>query len=463
MHPVSKFRGTSGEVVTQFISPMTYVSALPIVAGMLILSWVCGYFGTYRTYISTFFMSVFLIMATMRHAIPASRGDMEPTNDLGEIVTYTGRNLLLNAAWFIPWILLWNVQGKSATVAAPAFMMNPLSLLQSPLILLLRALLVLCVFLLPSLCLLVSLYSSTIKGLFTRHSWSWLLNQRRQDLAPYWSGLLGGSLVMMLCALLPSLVLIYIGFKDTPKTGMYIAGFLYFWVSSTIPELNGKLAGVFVADDFVQLEFIEDEPLTIVAEQVSPVPVIRAQPVEAKPDMANIESRMAAIEPDRLTEAVEAAVELETSMSAPIRGQIEQMLLAIRQGDKKNALSSAAKAIDGATQRGFTDIGMKLFERLGGDRRSLKLAAYSLEILGNMYQQKKLLLDAAWCFHAAANTAGDSIKAQKRLFQIAEIAEKSGNNKDAHTLYGILLKQYPDSTLSEFAQQGAARTKSQND
>jgi tetratricopeptide (TPR) repeat protein len=334
--------------------------------------------------------------------------------------------------------------------------------LQSPWLLLFRIVLLILAILLPTLCLLITLYSSSIKGLFNGQSWGWLLNQRRTDLVTFWSSLIGGSLVMFLCALLPALILAYMGFKDSSKTGLNISGFLYLWIVSTIPLLNGRLAGAFVAQDFVQIDFIADETLTMVKETDPPAPVITTRPLELKPDLAEIEQRIAELEESGLAEAMTAASELEMSLVAPIRGQIEQMLLHIRHGDSDSARNSAEKAIDSAAQRGFADISMKLFEKLGADRRKLKLAAYSLEILGNMYQQKKQLLDAAWCLHAAANVAGDAIKAQKRLFQIAEIAEKSGKQKEAHTLYEILIKQYPDSTLVEFAQQGVARTKIQN-
>jgi len=164
---------------------------------------------------------------------------------------------------------------------------------------------------------------------------------------------------------------------------------------------------------------------------------------------------------DHVQVALAAARELEASMTAPIRGQIEQMILLLRSGNREMACTVAAIAIDASAQRGFADISLKLFDKMGADRRKLKLSAYSLEILGNMYQKKKQLLDAAWCLHSAAIAAGDAIKAQKRLFQIAELAEKSGSHKDALTLYEILIRQYPDSNLLEFAQQGAARAKSQ--
>jgi tetratricopeptide (TPR) repeat protein len=461
MQPVSTFRGSSGEVASDYVSPFTYVSALPVALGLLLLGWISNYFGEYRSYISLPIMSVFVSMATMRFAIPASRGDMEPTNDLAEIISSTGRYLLLNLAWYIPWLIIWKLMAKSAVPPVSLAFMNPMALFQSPWILLFRIVLVFIAIFLPTLCLLITLYSSSTKGLFDAQSWSWLLNQRRADLVTFWSSLIGGGLVMFLCAFLPALILVYLGFKDSPKTGLNIAGFLYLWVIATIPQLNGRLAGAFVAQDFVRIDFVADEPLTIVTETDLPAPVITSRKIESKPDLAEIEQRIAGLENSALAEAMTAASELETSLAAPIRGQIEQMLLHMRHGDSDSARNAAEKAIDSAAQRGFADISMMLFEKLGGDRRKSKLAAYSLEILGNMYQQKKQLLDAAWCFHAAANAAGDPIKAQKRLFQIAEIAETSANYKVAFTLYEILIKQYPDSTLLEFAQQGAARVKNQ--
>jgi len=441
---------------------MTYVSALPIAVGILLINWLCGHLGTYRIYVWLPVLSVFVTMATMRVAIPASRVDMEPTNNLGEILAYTGRYLLLNIVWFIPWLVIWKLTTKSPIRGAMEVLVSPTLFFQSPVMQLLRAVLILAAVLLPTLCLLISLYSSTTKGLFSRHNWDWLINQRRTDLSPFWSNLIGGSLVMILCTLLPALILVYIGFKDSPRTGLYLAGLLNIWILSTIPLLYGRLAGVFVAHDFIQLDFIPDEPL-IAGEfnEVVPEQVVPVRSNEAKPDFEDIERRMKDIEDDRLQSALADARELEAAMTAPIRGQIEQMILLLRSGNRDMARTVAATAIDAAAQRGFADISMKLFDKMGADRRKLKITAYSLEILGNMYQKKKLLLDAAWCLHAAAIAAGDAIKAQKRLFQIAELAEKSGSHKDALTLYEILIRQYPDSNLLEFAQQGADRSRSQ--
>lgn len=458
MQPVSTFRGSSGEVVSEFVSPMTYASALPVALGLMILGWICNYFGVYRIYLSVPIMSVFVTLATMRFAVPASRGDMEPTNELGEIAVYTGRYLLLNLAWLIPWMVIWKFLLKSAFPGATEILLHPLVLLQSPWMLLVRIVLLVIALLMPTLCLLITLHCISTKALFEGQAWRWLLNERRSDLMIFLSSLLGGSMVMVLCSFIPALILVGLGFKNSASAGMFIAGILYLWIASTMTVLNGRLAGAFVAHDVVQIDFIADEPL-IVSTEADSAPQVIVHPIEPKPDLTEIVRRIAALEEAQLIDALSAGSQLETSLMAPMRGQIEQMLLFLRRKDLGSARIFAALAIDGSAQRGFSDISMQLFEKLGSERRKLKLAAYSHEILGNMYQQRKQLLDAAWCLHAAAITAGDPIKAQKRLFQLAELAEKNGKQDEALTLYGILIKQYPNSTLLEFAQQGAGRIK----
>jgi hypothetical protein len=387
---------------------------------------------------------------------------MDPTNDMGEILVYTGRFLLLNAVWFIPWLVIWKLVTKKTLIGALNLLESPMQFFQSPGLQILRFVLIIIAVVLPTLCLLISLFSSTTKGLFSRYSWSWLMKQRRVDLPPFWSSLIGGSLVMILYATLPALILVYVGFKDSSRTASILASLLCVWILSTIALLSGRLAGVFVAHDFIQLDFVPDEPL-IASEGNAIVlePVVPVRSNEAKPDLDDIERRMTELDDDQLQTALVDARELESSMAAPIRGQMEQMILLLRSGNMDMARTVAASAIDAAAQRGFADVSMKLFVRMGADRRKLKLLAYSLEILGNMYQQKKQLLDAAWCLHSAAIAAGDAIKAQKRLFQIAELGEKNGSYKDALTLYEILIRQYPNSNLLEFAQQGADRSRSQ--
>lgn len=460
MQPVSKFRGTSGEIVRGYISPFTYFSALPIAIGLLLLEWLSNKFGNYGSYILFILSFVFISMATFRFALPTSRGESEPSDDLGEILVYSARYVLLNILWFVPWILLLKLLSKGATPLGVKLFVNPMVLLQSPSKLLFGVFLLLIPFILPTLCLLITLYSSSFKGLFRSNSWHWLLKQRRDDLAPYLSSMVGGSFVMCLISFLPVTFLTYVGFKYSSQTGLYLFSFLYHMVIATFPLLNGRLAGVFVVHDFVNIDFIEEKPLTLVGdEQDDPQEIAPIQQIEPRPDLGEIEKRLEMIAETEIASAISAAQELENTKVAPMRGQIEQTFLLIRSGDIENALLTAAQAIDGTAQRGFVDISLKLFERLGVDRRKIKLSAYSLEILGNMYQKKQQLLDAAWCFHAAATTSGDTIKAQKRIFQVAELAEKNAKFKEANALYVFLIKQYPNSTLSEFAQQGIARTK----
>lgn len=460
MQPVSTFRGTCGEVVSQYISPMTFVPALPIAAGILISGWVGRLFGGFGSYVSLVLICVLASVAIMRFALPSSRGDMEPSNDFGEISVYVGRFLLLNLTWFVPWVLFWVLLSKNGNQISPLVLVNPLSLLQSPLVAYLKILLIAMLMVCPPLCLLVVLYCSSTKGMYSRHSWNWLFKQRRYDLAPYWGSLVGGCATMILAALIPFLVLMVVAIKFYPQLSYTLAQILIAWVAGSMVVLFSQLSGAFVSHDHIDLDFVMKEfPSLLVAEEAPIAPPTQHRPLEVRPDLSEIEKRLSALDVSEFEGALGSARELETSESSPLRGQIEQTLLLLRSGDGDAAREVAARAINAASRRGFSDICQLMFEKFGTDRRKLKLEPYSLELLGAIYQKRKQLLDAAWCLHAAASITGDTIKAQKRLFQIAEIAEKDGNLKDAEALYGILVKQYPDSTLIEFARQGAERTR----
>jgi tetratricopeptide (TPR) repeat protein len=463
MAPISRFRGTGGEIVRGYISPFTYFSALPFAIIMLLLGLGIDQFTEYRKILTLPVLYAFSTAVTMRFAIPASRGDSEPSNDINEIFAYSGRYLILTLAWYIPWQLAWGLFDEKSAVISPFMMMNPQALLKSAWILLYKLALLLLALLLPSLCLLVSLYSHNVEAIFKKDSWDWLLNRRRDDLPAYLSHLAGSCLLMLFCSLLPALIIIYLAFQGSTKAGINVAGFIYIWYAATVPILTGRLAGAFVAEELPQAtQVMHDNPAAPFSAPLTvAMPETPKIPPEPKPDMGEIEQRLAQLDDNMLPDALAAATEMESSQTAPIRGQIEQAILSIRLGDQPAACDYAVRAIDNAAQRGFGDISIRLFEKMGTERRKLKLAPYSFEIIGNIFQQRKNLLEAAWCYHAAATSTGDTLKAQKRLFQIAEIAEKSGNHADALTLYEVLIKQYPDSTLVEFARQGVSRTKSQ--
>lgn len=102
MQPISWFRGAGGEMVRIYVSPLSYLSAIPIAVLVLVIAAGLGAMGENGIYLSAPTLFFFYVLAIMRVAIPASRGKLDPSNDFGELLSYSCRYVAVTLAGMVP-------------------------------------------------------------------------------------------------------------------------------------------------------------------------------------------------------------------------------------------------------------------------------------------------------------------------------------------------------------------------
>lgn len=453
-----------------YVSPFSYLSALPIMLAVMAITAVTGAMGENGIFIGAPVLFFFYIVVIMRIAIPASSGKLTPTNDIGELLSYSCRYAAVTLAWTVPlaaavFILLKYgdalpmsaLRGSWDKVGFGAFLLF---------------LLFLVALFLPTLTLLIVLRQESLGEVFSAAAWRWLLVDRQEDLLPFYCFLSGGALTMACCSLLPAAVILFVTLQISLEAVIPVSGILYFWAGSTMPILTGLMAGAFVAGESSQNAgvaapvFSPDGPATLVkiptAARVAGVAPLVAEGTsmagaEARPDVKQIEQRITAM-PEQEVPAALASL-AETEQQAPLLASVEKALLFLRANNRNGAVEAASSAANLAVERGFADVAVHLFLKLGEDRMRLSLEPTTLERMGKLLEQRLIYMDAAWCYHAAALKVNDVMKAQKRLLQTAEAALNEGRHKEARALLELLLRKYPDTKLREFAWQRLNRVK----
>jgi len=470
MQPISWFRGAGGEMVRIYVSPLSYLSAIPIAVLVMVITAGLGAMGKNGVYLAAPALFFFYVLVIMRIAVPASRGKLDPSNDFGELFSYSCRYAAVTLAWMIPVVAAVAAIFRFGGSMLPAGgFPNPLNLNGVGFLGIILLLLLIAAAFLPTLSLLVVLRHDSLRDVFSAAAWRWLLVDRQEDLLPFYSLLFGGAIAMAGVSLIPAALVLYFAMQVSLEAVGFVSGALYVWAGSTVPILTGLMAGAFVATETSQKSgapspvFTPDGPTVLakmpVAARGTVVPTVAEEetPVtlERRPDVRQIEQRLSALSEQEVTAALAAAS--EKGHQAPLLASLEKSLLCLRMGDRKAALEAASTGANLAAQRGFADIGVYLFSKLGEDRMRLSLEPQTLELMGKVLEQRLMYMDAAWCFHTAAVRDGDLLKAQKRLFQIAEVALKEGKLKEAQALFELLLRKYPESTLRDFARQGLDR------
>lgn len=467
MYQISWFRGAGGEMVRIYVSPLSYLSAIPIAALALILAAGLGAMGESAIYLSSPVLYFFYVLVVMRIAVPASRGKLDPSSDFGELFVYSLRYVAVTLAWMIPLIATGaatvKLGGDKLAVGYP----TPFNLAGGGFVGVVLLLLMIAAAFLPTLSLLVVLRHGSLAEIFSADGWRWLLVERQEDLLPFYSLLFGGAIAMAGVSLIPAALIMFFAVQVSFEAVAFTSGVLYVWGASTLPILLGLLAGSFVAAEAAQETgaqapvFSPDGPTVLVkippARGAAPAVPQGENPavLERRPDVRQIEQRLAALPEQAVPPALAAISEKESQ--APVQASVEKVLLSLRMGDRAGAMEAASTGANLAAERGFADVGVYLFQKLGEDRMRLSLEPRTMELMGKVLEQRLLYMDAAWCYHAAAVKDGDLLRAQKRLFQTGEAAAKEGRLKEAQALFELLLRKYPDSNLRDFARHGLDR------
>lgn len=465
MKQISWFRGMSGEIVVDFVKPKNLAGAIPVAAAFLILQLAAGFLGNTGRWGAACVALILYVILAGRHALALSQGREEPVGG-DELVRFTGHYLLLSLVWGLPMLILGNFYLRKSVQISPELFAGPTVLYRTGFMGLAGFFLAMIFSVMPFLCMLLVARFSNLRALFARSGWRWLLRERTDDLVAFYAALFGGFTLFLGVYLLPLKGLALISAKLFPGKAFAVASFLYFLPLAASARFVGRLSGSFVAGEQIYEVAADGGPFFTLEVVQAPSSVITTTVLaenkslyEPKPDVNRLMARIASLEGEALGMARKEAEEAVVVGDTPLQSACELALLAKKAGETEASLDYAADAINRGAQRGFDDLCATIFQTFHHHRSSLKLAPPTLEFLGYVLMSRGKFVDAAWCYHAAAIATGDPLKAQKKLIQVAQAAEKAGLSKEAYFLYDFFITNYPDSTLLDFAQEAHERLK----
>ncbi|HEY6838982.1 MAG TPA: hypothetical protein VI389_09585 [Geobacteraceae bacterium] len=465
MKQISWFRGMSGEIVVDFVKPKHFAGAIPVAAAFLILQLTAGFVGRPGRWGAACVALVIYVLLAGRHALALSQGREEPVGST-DLVRFAGNYLVLSLAWIVPVLVLGSFYVRKAVQVSPELFAGPTVLYRTGFMGLAGLFLVVVLSVVPFLCLLLVARFSGLRALFDRSGWRWLLLERTDDLVAFYAALFGGFVLFLGAYLLPLKLLALLSAKLLPGKAFIVASFLYFLPIAASARFVGRLSGSFVAGEQIYDVVADGGPFFTLRVVQAPSSVITTTVLaenkglyEPKPDVNLLMARIAGLEGEALAMARKEAEEAAAQGDTPLRSACELAFLAKKAEEAAAALDHAADAINRGAQRGFDDLCATLFQAFHRQRSSLKLAPATLEFLGYVLMSRGKYVDAAWCYHAAAIASGDPLKAQKKLIQAAQAAEKAGLSKEAYFLYDFFIANYPDSTLLDYAREAHERLK----
>lgn len=477
MKEISRFRGLAGEVAGGILSPFTFFSAIPVVLVFLALGFLVGKVssGMAEIAVAPVLIGVYA-MIVGRFALPARHGELDggffvSSCDFADLPGFAGRYLVLTLAWGLPFALLgWALLDRETLFYGAMGAFSPMDAAQLGMKGVLLLAMGLVVMFMPTLCFIVTTRTDSIADALSPDTWGWMLSERRADLAAFYVGLIGGMIVLVGLYLIPFALVAALAFKTSLQAGVAVSGFLYLLMLAVSPILLGRLCGAFVAGEGGMEKEAADlmETLGIVPTASRPLqaPQNIVAPEQAlklgkKPVFGEIIDQVKALPPDALgVEIAKAEARLAAQPRDP-HSAAELSLLYKRAGEKEKSLKAAANAITQAVRDGFSELGMSLFRVFAKERDALGLDALTLEVVGNLLLNQGELLSAGWCLHESAVSAGDVVKAQKKLLHVAGVAEESGKFSEAISLYDYLIGKYPESPLKQYAAQGKERAQAE--
>ncbi|MDD2916202.1 MAG: hypothetical protein PHP70_12890 [Gallionella sp.] len=470
MQKVSRFRGMSGEVMRQFMSPFTLLSALPILFVFALLLLAVSALGGRAGLITA---PVFLITYTMiagHFALPALQGEFDSgflgsSSNGSKLWFLTGRYLALAFVFLLPvTLLLWVTMKMGVLPGSAAAMPEPLAALQQNAVGLPMAILALLSMFMLTLCFIIAIRAGTLREAFGRDAWIWLFSDRRADLPIFYASLIGGIVIFLGIYLTPFALLAFFVFEIQLQSFTKVSDLFYLWTFSASPILFGRMCGAFVAGKS-ELDYETQSILNLLG--IVPPADSRQQelPLEFEPpsysqkrlSFDEMVAKTRALPIDAMFMEIDKAETRLAAQSHDPYTVVELAMLYRKAGETEKALATAATAITQAVNDGYTEIGVSLFRGFAKERADLGLDTQTLEIIGNVLLLQELVLDAGWCLHESAINSGDILKAQKKLLHVASVAEETQKYAEAIALYDFFMAAYPDTNLAQYARQGKNR------
>ncbi|MDD5301009.1 MAG: tetratricopeptide repeat protein [Gallionella sp.] len=470
MQKVSRFRGMAGEAACQFMSPKTLFSALSVLIVFAALHFATGMIGDLAGFIALPVYFLAYAMMVGRFSLPPLRGAFDSGSFAkagNKLLFFIGRCLALNLVFVLPLALpVWMSIGRETLLDSAAGMLIPLASIQQSAANLPLTALVLASMLMLTLCFIVATRAETLREAFSREAWRWLLSKRRADLPIFYAALSGGLIIFFGIYLIPFALVFFLAFKISVQAGVAVSGFFYLLVLAASPVLLGRMCGAFVAGENDPENATENIENILALLGAAPSAGPRQQelalelepPIEKKLSFDEMVAKTRALSVDALlAEIGKAEAALAIRPHDPYTA-VELAMLYRKAGDTEKALAMATDAITQAMHDGYAEIGVSLFRGFAKERADLGLDAKTLDIIGNVLLKQGLMLDAGWCLHESALSAGYLLKAQKKLLHVASVAEETGKYAEAIALYNFVIDAYPDTNLAQYAKQGKIRT-----
>ncbi|GAB4224001.1 MAG: hypothetical protein Tsb005_20460 [Gammaproteobacteria bacterium] len=471
MHDDVVFRGMAGEVVNSYLRPKIFLTAIPI-----FIFWVlCGIILFFLSkFIPSIILSIIMLIAwtylIARFAIPASYGQFTQSFfseyiNCSEVLGYLLRYIVLMLGWSVPIIIIgWlAVTGlaNDLSMVANSDGIKPLSIVTSGFHGFLLLLLMVIALFAPTLSLIIALYADSVRETLSLDTWRWLLCERRSDLIPFLSHLVGGFMVFWMVYLIPIILLTVLMATIAQSIATVLAFLGYLMPMLTSPVLIGRLVGAFVASEAEWEHSEQQGPSTSSthnSNNQSNLNMMSQTTMDNLP--VNIDINLLIAEIDDINETQLAAAERKAAAKLGINQHdivagINLAYIKQRRGDIDAALKAAVHVVNYALIHKLTHCAVRLVKDFTRHQIQSHLTAKQLLQLSEILMAEQCYVDASWCIYFSIQSAEESIEQQKALLAIADKASQAGDPKQAYSIYNFFVRKYPHSSLNAYARSAA--------
>jgi hypothetical protein len=453
MDDIRRYSGIAGEVVQHFIRIKTFASAFPMALAWLAIA------GLYYLlqdkidppylFYSVLFISALLIaLFTGRFAMAAKEGDFHAgfsSEQLysGEMLNFAIRFLLFNLFWFIPALLIIIYLVKSHFILE-LYILLKLGISLGSGVGVWYAILVVLSFFGPLISALLASQTQTASEVISSKPWLWLLFHRAGDVPAYIGQVAGGMILFFMKYFLPLFILKLLVFKISLKGGVYFNEVLGYLPLVIFPIILGRLSGAFA---HFNEESNEQSPKKDKASTAFSPDSSSTQKKDYEHLLKNIEQ----LSPSELQQTEEKVKQTEPD----IYQSLMLSYLYKKTQQPEQATLQARHTLKQCLDESYGYEAIKLFHYYIKERTALNLSTEQLIQLADYSVLHNAYNDAAWCYIMAAVQLPEEQKlaVQKKFLHMADTARQHGSPQTANSLLTLFCKQFPDSSLSEFARQ----------
>lgn len=276
-----------------------------------------------------------------------------------------------------------------------------------------------------------------------------------------------GSLAAAFFLYLPIIgALSVLAFHISPTLGKIFASLAIATPAMAWPIIAGRLAGTWVyfhpisEDADISLPTDEEEVimppiLKATSSQVTLAPEPPTSPVEPvdafEVFLDTPLDEIRAILPVEPLEAMKQLLQLKhTHPNEPrILGLEVQILIALNQRSKASNL--AINAVVALLKSPYSKEAVAVYNSLGKDRHSLPWENETLDQMSRLFLEAKDFKEAGWCAHTCELQQGHSVRAGKRIVQVADAAAAAKDFSSAVGLLKYYVKHHPDGPFVDYA------------